>query len=922
MTKLVKATPNGACLFNALAIGFATEVLSGRLDARRDEPGYQQLLDTFEQHHQNFNFMARRGASRWEAFKNWLGHYSNTQDIELILAPVLFKLYRKQEPNFEGKIEVEAEAWRSGCSASRVGNLPKLLGFNIVVNGEALTTHPNGFQINLRTVAPLQTAHWNVELDDWKVALIDVDPNHRRLDMTWEEAFKPIKPVSAPPVAQQTPPTVMSPAQPAEPAVKVPDINELDANGYTALMRACMFGNLQEVRTLLGKLANASIKASNGNTALHLACINGQPDIVRLLLKHDKSLLDITNQAGQTPMAFLFYEQAGRPKLFPWTSRSDGTKAPEILLAEAAEHDINANPDSRPKLYIEVVRILAAEMMNNQAKDTVQADAPRPKGTPISPTTAVVTPAPVVSMVAAPPAAPAMTPPTKPVVDTNIDKTDHQGTTALMRACTVGNIKEAKDLLRRGANPKIRGGYQGATALHCACLNGKPDTVQILLDHDPDLIDIINSVYLTPLAYLFKEYGGRGFFPWKKATDCQKPLVDLLQEANQFMNAPDADRDTKTYSQTVQVLVQAMINKQVKMVAAAPAATAVVAAAPVISTAAPAAASQPPGTSPAIKQDPKGKEEAGTPVVATTVVTPAQVVTSPAPTVVEPPVTTQPYSTVIIMSPVRPELTAAEQRQAQTEASKTGLTGLSERSQFLRDESKYIENNLAPRTKSKRAVVKTQLATFILEALGKKVDISDPIELRKTPIPIISLKNALPEKLRPLLEGKTTFTLEEAYNFHKDYFRKRDTTSYKTRFLPSAPIGKRDEVIQLLEKTRTRILNQEIPVHMQKLTEYKLGDLSALITVLKDQDNRISMEAICTLRGEGRRETLLQVLRSDRGGFFKSTTSYKAFHKLLSQELSKDEIQSIVDRSDEERSHFHLRNSEYSDETYTPPALK
>ncbi len=86
MTKVIHATRDGAGLFNALAIGLGIEILSGRLDAQKDTPGYQRLLDEFALHHPGFM------PKNWKNLKHWLAFYNDSRDMELILAPVLFRM--------------------------------------------------------------------------------------------------------------------------------------------------------------------------------------------------------------------------------------------------------------------------------------------------------------------------------------------------------------------------------------------------------------------------------------------------------------------------------------------------------------------------------------------------------------------------------------------------------------------------------------------------------------------------------------------------------------------------------------------------------------------------------------------------------------------------------------------------------------
>ncbi|WP_133139760.1 hypothetical protein [Legionella genomosp. 1] len=93
MPKIFTATGDGACLFNALAIGLAIEILSGRLDHYAQEENYQALLDEFARQHPNFL------PKSWDTLKSWLNYYNSPRDIELLLAPVLFKFNKQFLPD-------------------------------------------------------------------------------------------------------------------------------------------------------------------------------------------------------------------------------------------------------------------------------------------------------------------------------------------------------------------------------------------------------------------------------------------------------------------------------------------------------------------------------------------------------------------------------------------------------------------------------------------------------------------------------------------------------------------------------------------------------------------------------------------------------------------------------------------------------
>ncbi|MGF2325064.1 hypothetical protein ACHBY0_19185, partial [Acinetobacter baumannii] len=109
MAKTIKATGDGACLFNAVSIGLSVEILSGRLDSQLDTPGYQALLDEFAKHHPQFN------PKSWKTLKEWLAYYNDTRDIELILAPVLFNLNQKYQDHLDEEIlnELTNLVWKN-----------------------------------------------------------------------------------------------------------------------------------------------------------------------------------------------------------------------------------------------------------------------------------------------------------------------------------------------------------------------------------------------------------------------------------------------------------------------------------------------------------------------------------------------------------------------------------------------------------------------------------------------------------------------------------------------------------------------------------------------------------------------------------------------------------------------------------------
>ncbi|MCL9684694.1 hypothetical protein [Legionella maioricensis] len=109
MTGVIRATGDGASLFNGLAIGLGIEILSGRLDAQKDTPGYQRLLDEFALHHPNFL------PKSWLNLKKWLAFYNDSRDMELIFAPVLFRLNQQYTEALDEQIlqELTNLVWKN-----------------------------------------------------------------------------------------------------------------------------------------------------------------------------------------------------------------------------------------------------------------------------------------------------------------------------------------------------------------------------------------------------------------------------------------------------------------------------------------------------------------------------------------------------------------------------------------------------------------------------------------------------------------------------------------------------------------------------------------------------------------------------------------------------------------------------------------
>ena len=76
--------------------------------------------------------------------------------------------------------------------------------------------------------------------------------------------------------------------------------HELDHT--TPLVKACDVGDDRIVRILLDAGADARWRNWEGRSAMESACSKGHLSIVKMLLNHDKDLLEIADEDGRTPM--------------------------------------------------------------------------------------------------------------------------------------------------------------------------------------------------------------------------------------------------------------------------------------------------------------------------------------------------------------------------------------------------------------------------------------------------------------------------------------------------------------------------------------------------------------------------------------------------------------------------------------------
>jgi len=74
-------------------------------------------------------------------------------------------------------------------------------------------------------------------------------------------------------------------------------------HGHTALMRAALDGNTEQVKELLNQGAEINQRDENGRTALMFAVINRHYDTMKVLLEHGADVNAKSNQGGTALMA-------------------------------------------------------------------------------------------------------------------------------------------------------------------------------------------------------------------------------------------------------------------------------------------------------------------------------------------------------------------------------------------------------------------------------------------------------------------------------------------------------------------------------------------------------------------------------------------------------------------------------------------
>ena len=93
-------------------------------------------------------------------------------------------------------------------------------------------------------------------------------------------------------------------------------VNLVDEDGMTALMWACINGNIEVVKLLLENGADVNLVEKYSYNALICACFNGYTEIVKLLLEYNADV-NMVNKWGMTALM--------------WAEQNESTEIIELL---------------------------------------------------------------------------------------------------------------------------------------------------------------------------------------------------------------------------------------------------------------------------------------------------------------------------------------------------------------------------------------------------------------------------------------------------------------------------------------------------------------------------------------------------------------------------------------------------------------
>ncbi|MDF2966039.1 MAG: serine/threonine-protein phosphatase 6 regulatory ankyrin repeat subunit A-like [Rickettsiaceae bacterium] len=242
-------------------------------------------------------------------------------------------------------------------------------------------------------------------------------------------------------------------------SLEITNINAQDEFGKTALFYAVQAGNKDLAEQLIQKGADVNHQSLLGYTPLHIAVRLHKNDMVQLLLNNGADS-ELTNVKGQTPLMqplylhdFKYATELAKQGLSVQGKNIDGENVLHLIL----------NP-SRKILIDESASIGSMEWNTKIIKDFTDA---------VSTQVALI----------------------------KLNTPDNRGDTPLIYAAANNDCQTLIKLLHSSEEVDLINNVNNINALHAAAIHNSLDTLKILAQRYPQLIDQADSIHATPLYY-------------------------------------------------------------------------------------------------------------------------------------------------------------------------------------------------------------------------------------------------------------------------------------------------------------------------------------------------------------------------------------------------------------------------------------
>ncbi|ORX42837.1 ankyrin [Piromyces finnis] len=266
------------------------------------------------------------------------------------------------------------------------------------------------------------------------------------------------------------------------------DIDFRDKHGYTALMWASYFGHTNIVKELIYHHANINLKSDIEESAILLACKKGHVDTAKVLIKygadvndtnyHDDTLLMIACLRGNFKLTQLLLENNANVNAQNKSNDSALIYAVEKDQEECVDLLLQHNADLTFKNdYNDSIFVIAYRKNNIKIMDLLLTDYEYKynNGSNGEDDRLMIDERNLIS----------------------------SGKTLLMLACSQGNKDMIKILIKHRIDALFKN-YNGNTALHISCQHRNTEVAEMLLQYQPEIVNIQNKNGKTPLMIACK----------------------------------------------------------------------------------------------------------------------------------------------------------------------------------------------------------------------------------------------------------------------------------------------------------------------------------------------------------------------------------------------------------------------------------